>query len=211
MLYWMLSFQYVLSTGTYGVAFLLPFYTHLLTFHSTYIHIESLLSNLYLISWPDLFTVILSVVLNCGTNLCLSHCIRIYHFFYFAVVCILRTIWWLYILAQDWISSLTRSAACMVNSLAVKLLLVNWILRHAHVATMAEHFGNQGWKACIVIWLGNLSCHMFRAVCLSLEEHLQGNPCIKIASVILGYVLNGALNTWCTSRTQSRGGWLALM
>jgi hypothetical protein len=29
----------------------------------------------------------------------------------------------------------------------------------------------------------------------SLEEHLQGNPCIKIASVILGYALNGALNT----------------
>ena len=65
----MLSFQYVLSTGTYGVAFLLSFYTHLLPFHSTYIHIESLLSNLYLISWRDPFAVILSVVLNCCTTL----------------------------------------------------------------------------------------------------------------------------------------------
>jgi len=117
MLYWMLSFQYVPSTGTYGVAFLLSFYTHLLPFHGTYIHIESLLLNLYLVSWPRPFAVILSVV-HCCTTLRFSHGICIYQFFYFAVVCIVRTIWWLYLLAQDWISSLTRSAACMVNSLA---------------------------------------------------------------------------------------------
>lgn len=111
-----------------------------------------------------------------------------YYFFYFAVVCILRTIWWLFLFGHNWIWSLTRSAACMVH---IHWLLSNfwpigaWVM---HISQMWQIVcGNQGWKACSVIWLEQLILpHLLGSL-----PHPRKNI-FGVVGFILGYVLHHA-------------------
>ena len=127
--------------------------------------------------------------------------IYIYYFFYFAVVCILRTIWWLFLLGHSYISGLMRSAACMVHSLAVNLWPIGawgmhmWACsnhgRLFMVIKVEKNVACSGWS--------NLSCHIFRAAYFILGRNLSW-----AVGFILGYALLDAWHTWwCTSTTQS--------